>query len=259
MISFFCLLEGDVCSHNLWWDHSELADHSNCCTALCSLQIRSMGGISRFFLFLFFYFSVAEQLKKDKVEIFPECCIAPCPAQCTEEAGREDEKSCWTNSVSPNCSENRGSTESATSKQWGWRRQSCLPFLRKLQNCYYSIWFLFLSRKMLFRVGKAFYKYTLFMILLELICYAEFRSIKWKKGGKIPRDKRNQRAVHSRINTALLDVVQALFVPGFPTGVPAHPGTLFVFCKLADGSLVQRRKCSHIRSCVSLSLFPLWY
>lgn len=68
---------------------------------------------------------------------------------------------------------------------------------------------------------------------------------------KYPKIKETQSTVHSRINTALLDVVQALFVPGFPTGVLAHPETLFVFWKLADVSLIQRRKCSHIRSSIS--------
>ena len=133
MISFLCLLEGDICSHNLWWDHSELADHSNCCPSLCSLQIRSMGGISCFSFLFFSYFSLAEQLKKDEVEVFPECCIVPRPAWCAEEAGREDEKSCWTNLtlVSPSCSENRGSTETGASKHWGWRRQRCQPFLHQ--------------------------------------------------------------------------------------------------------------------------------
>lgn len=35
MISFVPLWEGDICSPNLWWDHR------NCCTSLCSLQIRA--------------------------------------------------------------------------------------------------------------------------------------------------------------------------------------------------------------------------
>lgn len=54
MISFVALLEGDIFSPNLWWDHSELSAHRNCCTSLCSLQIRSTGGISGFSFFLFF-------------------------------------------------------------------------------------------------------------------------------------------------------------------------------------------------------------
>jgi len=60
-----------------------------------------------------------------------------------------------------------------------------------LQNGSCSVSFLFLSRKVLFTVGKAFYKYSVFIILLEVIRYAEFRSIKWEKRGKIPKDKRN--------------------------------------------------------------------
>lgn len=82
MISFVPLLESDICSPSLWWDHSELADHRNGCTSLCSLQIRSMGGISAFSFCLFFtlYVLLAEWLKNDKVEIFPECwhCALPC-------------------------------------------------------------------------------------------------------------------------------------------------------------------------------------
>jgi len=77
--------------------------------------------------------------------------------------------------------------------------------------------------------------------------------MKKKKREKIAKIKGTRRAMHSRINTALLDVVQALLVPGFSIGVLAHPVTLFVFCKLADGSLIQRRKCSHIRWSFSLS------
>lgn len=88
-----------------------------CRSAHCRLGAWEVSLASLFFLFS--YFSLAEQLKKDKVEIFPECCIVPCPARCAEEAGRENEKSCWTNLtlLSPNCSENRGSTETGASKQ----------------------------------------------------------------------------------------------------------------------------------------------
>lgn len=120
MISFVPLWEGDICSPNLWWDHR------NCCTSLCSLQIRaqeaSLASISPpLHVFL------AEWLKKDKGEIFPERCIVPCPAWCTEEVGREDEKSCGMNLalVPCNCSENRELMEIRASKLSGWRRQGC--------------------------------------------------------------------------------------------------------------------------------------
>lgn len=195
MISFLCLLEGDIFSHNLWWDHSELVDHSNCCMSFCSLQIRSTGGISCFsfsFLFFFSYFSLAEQLKKDKAEIFPECCIVPCPAWCAEEAGREDKKSCWTWLLChPTAQKTEGQQRPGlqNSETGGGRAVNLSS--TSLKNSCCSV-FLFLFRKVLFTVRKAFYKYSVFIICLELIWYAELRSIKWEKGEKIPKDKRNR-------------------------------------------------------------------
>lgn len=195
MISFVALLEGDIFSPNLWWDHSELSAHRNCCTSLCSLQIRSTGGISGFSFFLFFplYVLLAGQLKKDKVEIFPECFIVPCPAWCTEEVGGEDEKSCGTNLalVTCNCSENRGSTEIGLQNTQAGGGRAVSFSCTSLWNTGCSTWFLFLSRKVFFTAGKASYKYSVFIILLEFIQYAELRSIKWGEGGKIPQDKRN--------------------------------------------------------------------
>lgn len=181
MISSFCLLEGDLLCLYEWGDHSELADHSNCCTSLCSLQIRSMGAISGFFLLPFPpYFSLVEQLKKDKVEVFPECCIVLGPAWCAEEAGREVKKSHWTSLtlVSTNCLEKRGSTETRASKQWGWGGRAVNLSSISLQNSCCSILFLFLPRNVLLTGGKAFYKYSVFIILLQLFHYAELRSIK---------------------------------------------------------------------------------
>lgn len=139
-----------------------------------------------------FFFSLAEQLKKDKAKIFPQCHILPPPAWCRKEWGREEEKSSWTimTLVSPNCSWVQERLGLQNTEAGGGRavKLSCTS----LQNSCCSIWFLFLSPKVLFAVGIEFYKCSVFIILLEWISYAELRSIKWKKKKKKPpKDKRN--------------------------------------------------------------------
>lgn len=195
MISFLCLLEGDICSHNLWWDHSELADHSNCCTSFCSLQIRSTGGISRF-SFFFFFFPISHMQnnwKRTRLSYFLNValCLALRGAQ-----GRRGERMKRAVGLTwllchPTAQKTEGQQRPGLQNSQAGGGRAVNLSCTSLQNTCHSIWFLFLSRRVLFTVGKAFYKYSAFIILLELFHYAELQSIKWEKGGKIPKDKRN--------------------------------------------------------------------
>lgn len=111
MISFVPLLEGDICSPSLWWDHSELADHRNCCTsAHCRLGAREASLASLFFFFPHMSY-LQNNWKRTRLRYFLN--VALCLAlHGAWSGGREDEKRCGTNLalVPCNCSE--------TESQW---------------------------------------------------------------------------------------------------------------------------------------------
>lgn len=206
MISFVPLLEGGICSPSLWWDHSELADHRNGCTSLCSLQIRSMGGISAFSFCLFFYplcltCRMTEKRQGWDISWMLALCLALHGAQ--RRRGERMKRAVGQTWLL--CHATAQKTESPRrlglqNTQVGGGRAvsfSCTS----LWNTCCSIWFLFLSREVFFTVGRTSYKYSVFIILLEFIQYAELRSIKWGEGGKIPQDKRNSDAFQNKHST----------------------------------------------------------
>lgn len=131
MISFLCLLEGDICSHNLWWDHSELADHSNCCTSFCSLQIRSTGGISCFsFFFLFFPIShMQNNWKRTRLSYFLNVALCLALRGAQRRRGERIKRAVGLTWLlcNPTAQKTEGQ-QTGASEQPGWRRQGCQPF-----------------------------------------------------------------------------------------------------------------------------------
>lgn len=153
-----------------------------------------LGGISCFSFLLFSPFSLAEQLKKStrlRYFLSVALCLALHGAQRRQRERMKRAVGLTWLSCHPTAQKTEGQQRAGLqNREVGGGRAVSLSSI-SLKNSFCSIWSLLLSRKVLFTTGKTFYKYSLFFVLLELICYVELRSIKWENGGKVPKDKRN--------------------------------------------------------------------
>lgn len=135
MISFVALLEGDFFSPNLWWDHSELSAHRNCCTSLCSLQIRSTGGISGFSLFFFFSPLCLTCRTTEKGQGWDISWLFHCALPCMVHRGGGGRgwKELWDKlgSCDMQLLRKQRVNRDWASKHSGWRRQGCQLFLHQ--------------------------------------------------------------------------------------------------------------------------------